>query len=424
MVATETLVDFFVEAPGVGYCERGTILANSRVIVNLPRRVIVSSYNDQNKGIYLKTSSDKVTVIGQSTKGRFWRFTAWDIETFTFNEVIDLCTRQYKYFVISMNSSDYYYYNSSVLIVGTRNDTSLKLTVTQPVTTRIGDANATTLIPGREYSFMINRLQTVYLSSTYDLTGTRIITDKPVSVFSGHGLTGIPMHAYPYSYLIEQMPPVTLWGNVYYVIPFANRYSGYAVKVLAASECVVNIHFNNSTDLIFPLRSGESLYKVFLKNESCTVHSVSQILVVQFSLGYQFHVGPLMTLVSSPIHYLSKIVFPTVFSDYKYRKYDNDQLGNHYFNVIVLAQYYQPDMIYLVTGGMNKSLDTHKWIPIKVNNITKAYATTINNVSLDAGMAEIVHANKAALMSVIVYGFPQYGGYGTTANPFSSEIRM
>ena len=38
------------------------------------------------------------------------------------------------------------------------------------------------------------------------------------------------------------------------------------------------------------------------------------------------------------------------------------------------------------------------------------------------GMNEIIHANKATLMSVIGYGFVRYGGYGTTANVFSSEI--
>ena len=74
-------------------------------------------------------------------------------------------------------------------------------------------------------------------------------------------------------------------------------------------------------------------------------------------------------------------------------------------------------MIYLVTGGMNKSLDNHEWLPIKVNNITEAYGMTINISSV--GISEVIHANKAAWMSVIVYGFTTRGGYGTTANVFS-----
>ena len=430
LVTAETPVNYSVEAPGVGYYENGTILANSRVIVNLSRSVIVSSYNDQNKGIYLKASSDKVTVISQSTKGRHWnkiRQIAKFLDTFIVNEITDLRLSEYEYFAVSVNGSSgssYYSYNSSVLIVGTRNNTLLQLTVTQPVTTRVGDVNATTLIPGIEYSFVINRLQTVYLSSTNDLTGTRIVTSRPVSVFSGHGYIGIIWDNYPRAYLIEQMPPTTSWGNVYYVIPFANQL-GYAVKILAASECVVNIHctnFPNFNNTSVSLRRGESVFEMFLNNKTCTIWSVSNILAVQFSIGYRYYNGPMMTLVPSPVHYLSKIIFSTFFSDHDYSYYDDGDLPwTHYINIIVLAQYYQPDMIYLVTGEMNKSLDTQEWMPIKVNNITEAYGTTIYNIS-SVGICEIIHTNKAALMSVIVYGFASKGGYGTTANVFSSVI--
>ena len=361
--------------------------------MNLSESVIVSSYNDQNKGIYVKTSSDKVTVIGQSTKRQLHlRRTAWNLETFIVNEVTDLCISEYEYFAVSMNSPYYYFfYKSSVLIVGTSNDTLLKLTVTQLVTTRVGDANAT-LIPGREYSFVISRLQTVYLLSTNDLTGTRIVTNKPVSVFSGQGLIQIPWDTYPFSYLIEQIPPTTLWGNVYYVIPFVNSRSGYAVKVLSASVCVVNIHFNNFTNLKISVRSGESLYKVFLNDETCTIHSASKILVVQYSLGYYRDIGPFMTIVPSTMHYLSKTIFSTVYIDHDHRYYDIDLLGNHYINIVVQAEYYQLEMIYLVTEGMNKSLDTQEWLPIKVNSLIKAYGTTVSNVSL--GVAEVIHTNK------------------------------
>ena len=424
-------MNYSVEVPGIGYYENGTVLANSRSVVNFSRSVIVSSYSDQNKGIYLKTSSDEVTVIGQSTQGKdawSYRRMTRDLDTFIVNEITDLHISEYEYFAVSVNNSCFTYrYNSSVLIVGTRNDTLLKLTVTQPITTRIGDANATTLIPGREYSFMINRLQTVYLSSTYDLTGTRIVTNKPVSVFSGHPLTAILWDNAPRAYLVEQMPPTALWGDVYYLIPFANQL-GYAVNIIAANECVVNIHctnFTNFNNTSVSLRRGNEFFVMFLNNETCTIWSVSKILVVQFSIGYQYYNGPMMTLVPPSVFYLSKIIFSTYMRNHDYSFYDDDYWSwTHYINIIVLAQYYQPDMIYLLTGGLKKSLDTQEWIPIKVNNITEAYGTTVYNIS-SVGISEIVHTNKAALMSVIVYGFTHGGvdgGYGTTANSFSFAL--
>ena len=401
-----------MEAPGVGYYESGNFLASDRVI-DLPYRIIVSSFNDQNKGIYLKTSSEKVTVIGQSSKGRLDTRRVWGIDTFMVNEITDCSINQYEYFVVSVNGSrNYGYYNSSVLIVGTRNNTALKLTVTQLVTTRVGDINIT-LIAGIEYSFVIHRLQTVYLSSSDDLTGTRITTNIPVSVFSGHERGHIQYNYYIYSsYLIEQMPPTVLWGNKHFISPLSNHHSEYAVKVLAASECVLNIYCNNYTNINISLKSGKGITKVLLSNETCEIQSSSKVLVVQFSIG-NYYSSSIMTLVPPTIHYVSKIFFSTHVSGYHHNNY---WPVVHYINVIVPIQYYQPDMIYLITREMNITLVTQDWKPIKVDNVTKAYATSVN---ISLGVGQIIHTNKAALMSAIVYGFGRREGYGTTANTFN-----
>ena len=415
-------VCYSIEAPGVGYYENGTIPGSDEVVLNISENIMVSSYNDQNNGIHLKISSDKVTVIGQSTpRGASpsyfyinFRLISRNMDTFVIIETIDLhILNDYEYFAVSMDSPYYFYfgYNSSVLIVGTRNNTALKLAVTQPVTTRVGDINVT-LVPDREYSFVINRLQTVYLSSSRDLTGTRIVTNKPVSVFSGHEWCHIQQYR-PGSYLIEQMPPTALWNNLHFVIPLTS--SGYAIKVVAASDCVVNFYCNNSISSNTALKVSESVLKFFVNNETCMIQSFSKILVTQFSLPYD-RVGSVMSLVPSTMHYFSNISFSTI--SYNITNHENHHLSSndntwtHFVNVIVLAQYFQPHMIYLVTEGTNRSLDTQEWMVIKVNNIIKAYATT---VIISTGMAQVIHTNQAALMSVTVYGFTIYGGYATVS---------
>ena len=406
-------VSYSVEAPGIGYYESGNILANDRVIVSFPWKIMVSSYNHQNKGILLKTSSDKVTVTGQSAKGSLSsRSAAWSLDTFSVNEVMDLSINEYEYFAASVNvSRNYGCYNSSVLIVGTSNDTALKLMVTQLVTTMVG-YSIVTLIPGREYSFVINRLQTVYLSSANDLTGTRIVTNNPVSVFSGHGIGSIIYYGGYSSYLMEQMPPTVLWGNKHYITSLSNQHSKYAIKLLAANECMLNIYCSSHTNLNIPLKSKIGVIKILLNNESCEIQSSSKVLVVQFSVGFRYS-GSIMTLVPPTKHYLNKMAFSAYFSGYDY---DYNWPETHFINIIVLAQYYQPDMIYLITKGINRTLATQEWTPIKVNNITKAYATSLN---ISLGMGQIIHNNNAALMSAMVYGFARYGGYGTTANAFN-----
>ena len=63
-------VQYSIEAPGVAYYYNGSLSAGGEVILNLPRTLTVTSYNDQDKGIYLKVYSDSVTVIGQNLDRR------------------------------------------------------------------------------------------------------------------------------------------------------------------------------------------------------------------------------------------------------------------------------------------------------------------------------------------------------------------
>ena len=66
-------------------------------------------------------------------------------------------------------------------------------------------------------------------------------------------------------------------------------------------------------------------------------------------------------------------------------------------------------MIYLISGGENRSLDTHQWVPIIVNDATEAYSVQMN---ISEGVAKIMHSNTTALMAVNLYGYKRYEGYG------------
>jgi len=233
-------VYYSIEIPGIGYYHNGTITADNEDILNLPSSIIVLSHNDQDKGAYLKTSCEKVTVIGQNVK-----FTTSD--TFIALPVTNVSVKEFEYYGISTSRTSLQHMTvySSILIVGTENNTMMKLTVTQPVTIKVDDTD-TNLISGRQYSFVINRLQTVYVRSLEDLTGTKIVTNKPVSVFSGHECANIPYNILACDHLIEQVPSTTLWGKVYYTTPLATRRS-YTIKVLAAYDSTnVNIYCNDT----------------------------------------------------------------------------------------------------------------------------------------------------------------------------------
>ena len=398
LTTTETQpVQYFVEAPGVGYYYNGSVSVDNEIILNLPSSVVVSSVYDQDKGIYLTTSSDSVTVIGQNLLSR-------TSDSYYALPIIEL-DDDHIYYGISVPRATVHSeaITNSILIVGTENNTMMKLIVTQYVNIVVGNISRY-LIPGREYSFVINRLQTVYIETVEDLSGTKVVTNRPVSVVSGHECGNVPSNVTACSHLIEQIPPTALWGDVHYTAPLANKRS-YTIKILAAYNfTIVSIYCNNTMEL-YTISEGQFVNKLSQMYEYCAVYSSKDVLVAQLSHGGtedNRYGDPMMTIVSAANQYLNKFDFSTIRNPLQ-AGYD------HYINIIVKEQYYQPNMIYLIAGGVNRSLVTQQWVPIQVNNTIEAYAT---QVSIPEGVAQVFHTNPTAQMMTIVYGFARYDGYG------------
>ena len=386
-------VQYSIEASDVGYYHNGTISAGTVTILNIHKRVQVSTLYYRDQGIYLTTSSDKVTVIGQNLQARssdsyFALPVVWLNEAYVFYGISVPRT--------SLSSNTY----SSILIVGAEDHTVVYLTVTQSANIYVGFTN-TFIIPGIKYRVRMNRLQTAYVFSRDDLSGTKMMTAKPVSVFSGHQCGNVPWNVHYCNHLIEQIPPTALWGTVHYVTPLASRTS-YTIKILAAYDATnINIYCNNTRNF-YSINEGEFINRTSSMQEYCVIHSTKKVLVVQFAHGegdYYAIGDPTMTLVPSTNQYMNKFDFSTL----------SNSSFNHYVSIIVMAQYYQPSMIYLIVDGITRSLGTQQWVPIQVNSTTEAYATL---VKIPLGITTVYHSDETSQLTVIVYGFAQGNGYG------------
>jgi len=386
-------IQFIVEAPGVGFFRTGVISDDSDFVLTLPSDLTVISTADDNKGIYLSISSDTTVVFGQNEK------TATS-DTF-FALPYKRSTDPTMYYGMSLPGHDPSL-QSAILIVGTEDNTSMKLTIRGGTAATTGN----TLNTGREYSFVINRLQTFYITSTGDLTGTKIVADKQISVFSGHEGAQIPQNNFCcWDILVEQVPPVTSWGRIFYTMPLATRFS-YTIKILASLNFTnVEIFCNGSIESI-SLNEGQHYNKTLSRQERCAIHSNQPILVVQFSHSGgeegDGHGDPMMMIIPATFQFTNSFSVSTIRnpsqSDYQ-----------HHINIIVIAQYYQPDMIYLILRGRNTSLNTQEWVPIRVDGATEAYST---HVTISEGVAKIFHTDSMALMAVNIYGFANIDSYG------------
>ena len=388
-------VQYLIQAPGIGYSDSGTVTPNVRSIITLPDSLKVSSYMDENKGIYLTTSSGQVTVLGQSIRHG-------SSDTFLILPLTRQYIAEYVYYGVSVARTTAHSeaLHSITLVVGTKDSTVLNLTVTQSVTIRVG-GTISNLTPGIVYSFVINRLQTLYIASVNDITGTRIVTNQPVSVFSGHECANIPASVTACDYIIEQIPPTMLWGRVYYVAPLATR-SRSTIKVLAAYDSTNVDMYCRNAKASYAINQGRFIERI-IGQENCAIYASNEVMIAQFGHGSRDDSStgdPMMMLVPPTAQYYDSLVFSTIY----------DPSWSHYLNIIVLVQYYQPDMMYLMTDGINKSLSMEQWMPITVNSIIEAYITQVN--IFQEGIVKILHTNAKALMTTLVYGFLTYGSYG------------
>jgi RHS repeat-associated protein len=163
--------------------------------------------------------------------------------------------------------------NGSLLaIVATENGTTVTLTPSagsglSPIT--INGMNA-----GETY-------QTWSASSPpADVTGTRVIADKPVAVFGGHVYTRIPTSAsLAANHLVEQMTPTSTWGREYFTVPLATRTAGDVIRIVAAQDSTsVQI---NGTAIPITLNAGQ-VYQV-VRTTSSHITANKPICVGQYS---------------------------------------------------------------------------------------------------------------------------------------------
>ena len=398
-------LSYFVEIPGI-QCSNiscGNFIANNGAIINLPDDVIVKTENEQNKGIHVSIQSNAVTMIGQNENDENGdTFLALPVTSISNN------TEKLVYYAMSVGKSATVF-SGTVLIVGTQDNTKINITTTLEA----GDIDVgngadcySRNTSGTEYHCVINRFQTVLITSTHeDLTGIKIVTDIEVSVFSGHQASGI-LRDNQYDHLVEQIPAVKFWGKEHYIAPLATR-NRYSIKILAAYNFTrVVIFCNDSVINETFINEGSFITKTFSHQEYCAIYSNNSVLVAQFSHTENNHGGPMMTLVPATTQYLHRLDFSTI-------RYVPDDYC-HYITIIVMEQYFQSELIYLTAGGKNTSLHSMNLscTSISVNDSQKAIVTQVN---VSEGVLQIIHANASALITAIAYGFAERTGYGHPA---------
>ena len=320
--------------------------------------------------------------------------------------------------------------DSVALIIGTENDTEIivEIPFTNPVIITYDEATNSQVFPGVPVSFRtitIQRFQTLYLQVRGgDISGTRIIANKPISVFSGHECADIPINSAPCDVLIEQLQPIDTWGTEAVTVPLKTR-SGDVLKVFASQDSTtVNVTYTNissgavTTDSFtldrngFRELGGTSTEAAGAISDFAVIQSNNPIAVFQFSRSFTTDnvivSDPFMLSVPSCEQYRdSYAVAPAPFNETTIGDVAGRVAYVNYTNIAVPAEYFNASLITINNSPANAS----EFIPIR--RADSRIWDYVACLPLYERAQVIRHQDPNAALSVTIYGFSNQQSWGT-----------
>lgn len=110
---------------------------------------------------------------------------------------------------------------------------------------------------GSKFTVQLEPYETVIFQSNYDLTGTRVVSQQPLAVFSGHTCTRV-LCKYC-NHVFEQLLPVNKWGSTYIVPPFPIQPRYDMVYVTASRKTKLRVR-RGRFKYILNLRAGKTKF--------------------------------------------------------------------------------------------------------------------------------------------------------------------
>jgi hypothetical protein len=372
-----------VSVPGIGFTQNFSVTSGNITTVVVPAGAQTSSNNAiSNRGIRI-TAAKEVTVYAlnriQFTTDAFLALP------------IDILGTEY---LISTFKNVGVVNGTQLTIVGTQDNTRVDITLANA-----GDGRPA----GVPYQIVLNAGQVYQIknsgSSTADLTGSVVFSDKPVAVFGSHECANIPdNNTFACDHIVEQLPPVSTWGQNFITVPLRTRTRGDTFRFLAA-ENGTQIRVNGV--LAATINRGQ-FYQTLLTSAS-QITSSKPILVSQFSNGSSFDnvvSDPFMMLIPPYEQYLGNYTVSTPASGFS-RNFINLVASNSSIGSIQLD---------------NVIIPASSFTPVGSSGFSTAQLT----VSL--GVHRLTGGNLP--FGVFVYGFDEFDSYGYPGGQSLSEVAI
>ena len=386
-----------------GVVQTGYVSYNNSATVTLGVSFLVesSNYAEREKGIHiLATGEDPifVFVITRHQFSGFGDYLAYPCEDFDRDS--------YEYFAISVSSN--IQTKSQVVLVGCEDDSTVTITPTEdvilPQDAQDADSPQVTILAGESHTVTLNQMQTLLISSSStdaivaDLTGTKILSNKPLTVISGHECGNVPQSIGFCEQLAVQVPPTFTWGSEFLLAPFGGRTGGQFYKAVTAQENSTIVYRCGTSDPLATLHTDARDSVLFLTESSdfCYLASTTPVFVVQLGAGGNTANGgdglgdPVMAIVSPTEQYVSGARFITL-----------DQIVDfeaQFVSVTATIEHFRSLDILLDGTPINCEWN-------EILNLAGCVAGYGCTMEIARGTHTVSHACETGLLSVMAYGF-------------------
>ena len=388
-------VNVKVEIPGLGFSTNRTIPAGILTVgIALPSAADLGDLNDSvtNKGIHVTATGPVAVYAISKVKYTSDSYLALN-SSLLGNEYIVLGWGNLHDGAPPLNGSQ-------LAIVATESNTTVSIT---PSFETEGHT------AGLSYNIVLQAGDTYQLRNTddrpADLTGTVIVSDKPIGVYGSHRCANIPTtNQWFCDYIVEMLPPVNQWGVNHLTAPLENRTGGDTFRALA-SEPNTTISLDG-VPLVPLLNRGEFRQFSFSSSAGRRISADKPILVAQYARsadadpppGSNDQGDPFMSIVPATRHYKSSYTVCSFTSGF----------SANFLNIVA------PDGV-LGTVTLNGGfIGAGAFTPIAGSGYSFAQvAVTATRNTVSAG----------GLIAVSAYGWNEYESYGHPAGLFVGDVR-
>lgn len=283
ITAVQASAKVTVQVPPLNFKQDITVNAGQGVTVSLPTTVEMYGSQRSANTVRIEASAD-VTVTSLSYK----------LNTADTSAVYPTSDWGTEYFIFTPAGSPPDSYKEFALTNG-KETNKIEITPKGPIT-----------FQGRFYAIdtqMVIDLQpyeSVQLQSTADLSGTRVASQRPVAVFTGHTCT---WQFSKCDHVYEQLLPVSSWGTNFIVPPVSLQKQYDSVYIQASQSTRVNVQYGNRRNDL-TLTRGQTVELRYSDPDILSIKSDQGIQVLLFFNGvrqgfFQFYDPFLMTILST-----------------------------------------------------------------------------------------------------------------------------